>query len=173
MRCSSTVCPFQWVWGAFYRKGRSVEHMGPFSQVRPDEEVRLALWSTASHFGHPWSLLLRRLRVGALCWFRPEPPSLRDAEDCLGMTVVAVDRPNKWTHWSKWSYPHLFDQTNISLVDLVHPSCAHRRGGVLDQRCATGQVQPHLAGSAAPAGSVVPGGAVVPSSCGTLVPILS
>jgi hypothetical protein len=27
-----------------------------------------------------------------------EPPSLRDAEDCLGMTVVAVDRPYKWTH---------------------------------------------------------------------------
>jgi hypothetical protein len=27
-----------------------------------------------------------------------EPPSLRDAEDCLEMTVVAVDQPDKWTH---------------------------------------------------------------------------
>jgi hypothetical protein len=27
-----------------------------------------------------------------------EPPSLRDAEDCLGMTVVAVDQPERWTH---------------------------------------------------------------------------
>jgi hypothetical protein len=27
-----------------------------------------------------------------------EPPSLRDVEDCLGMRVVAVVRPDKWTH---------------------------------------------------------------------------
>jgi hypothetical protein len=26
-----------------------------------------------------------------------EPPLLRDAEDCLGMTVVVVDRLDKWT----------------------------------------------------------------------------
>jgi hypothetical protein len=32
--------------------------------------------------------------------FKPwdEPPSLGDAKDALGMTVVAVDRPEKWTH---------------------------------------------------------------------------
>jgi hypothetical protein len=32
----------------------------------------------------------------------PEPcdeqPSLRDAQNGLGMMVVAVDRPEKWTH---------------------------------------------------------------------------
>jgi hypothetical protein len=27
-----------------------------------------------------------------------EPPSLNDAQDGLGMTVVAVDRPERWTH---------------------------------------------------------------------------
>jgi hypothetical protein len=27
-----------------------------------------------------------------------EPPSLADAHDALGMTVVAVDRPERWTH---------------------------------------------------------------------------
>jgi hypothetical protein len=27
-----------------------------------------------------------------------EPPFLRDIEDFLGMTVVAVDRPERWTH---------------------------------------------------------------------------
>jgi hypothetical protein len=27
-----------------------------------------------------------------------EPPPLKDGEDCLGMTVMAVDRPDKWTH---------------------------------------------------------------------------
>jgi hypothetical protein len=27
-----------------------------------------------------------------------EPPSLGDAQDTLGMTVVAVDRPERWTH---------------------------------------------------------------------------
>jgi hypothetical protein len=27
-----------------------------------------------------------------------EPPSLSDAQDALGMTVVAVDRPERWTH---------------------------------------------------------------------------
>jgi hypothetical protein len=27
-----------------------------------------------------------------------EPPSLSDAQDGLGMTVVAVDRPERWTH---------------------------------------------------------------------------
>jgi hypothetical protein len=27
-----------------------------------------------------------------------EPPSLGDAQDALGMTVVAVDRPERWTH---------------------------------------------------------------------------
>jgi hypothetical protein len=29
---------------------------------------------------------------------RDAPPSLRDAQDGLGMTVVVVDRPEKWTH---------------------------------------------------------------------------
>jgi hypothetical protein len=27
-----------------------------------------------------------------------EPPSLGDAQDALGMTVVVVDRPERWTH---------------------------------------------------------------------------
>jgi hypothetical protein len=27
-----------------------------------------------------------------------EPPSLGDDQDALGMTVVAVDRPERWTH---------------------------------------------------------------------------
>jgi hypothetical protein len=27
-----------------------------------------------------------------------EPCSLGDAQDALGMTVVAVDRPERWTH---------------------------------------------------------------------------
>jgi hypothetical protein len=27
-----------------------------------------------------------------------EPPSLGDAKDGLGMTVVAVDQPGRWTH---------------------------------------------------------------------------
>jgi hypothetical protein len=27
-----------------------------------------------------------------------EPSSLGDAQDALGMTVVAVDRPERWTH---------------------------------------------------------------------------
>jgi TfoX/Sxy family transcriptional regulator of competence genes len=27
-----------------------------------------------------------------------EPPSLGDAQDALGMTVVAVDRSERWTH---------------------------------------------------------------------------
>jgi hypothetical protein len=27
-----------------------------------------------------------------------EPPLLRNAHDGLGMTVVVVDRPEKWTH---------------------------------------------------------------------------
>jgi hypothetical protein len=27
-----------------------------------------------------------------------EPPSLSDTQDGLGMTVVAVDRPKRWTH---------------------------------------------------------------------------
>jgi hypothetical protein len=27
-----------------------------------------------------------------------EPPSLGDSQDALGMTVVAVDRPERWTH---------------------------------------------------------------------------
>jgi hypothetical protein len=27
-----------------------------------------------------------------------EPPSLGDTQDGLGMTVVAVDRPERWTH---------------------------------------------------------------------------
>jgi hypothetical protein len=27
-----------------------------------------------------------------------EPPLLGDTQDCLGMTVVAVGRPEKWTH---------------------------------------------------------------------------
>jgi hypothetical protein len=75
MRCSSIVCPFQWVWGAFYRQGRSVKRVGLISQVRPDQGVRPALWSTAS---------------------------------------------------------------------LIHPSCASRRGGALDQARATGQGRPHL-----------------------------
>jgi hypothetical protein len=35
-------------------------------------------------------------RPSSMLW--DEPPSLRDAEDSLGMTVVAVDRPEKWTH---------------------------------------------------------------------------
>jgi hypothetical protein len=38
------------------------------------------------------------------------------------------------------------DQTDVSLVDLVHPSCVGGRGGVLDPRRATGQVRPHLLG---------------------------
>jgi hypothetical protein len=29
---------------------------------------------------------------------RDEPPLLSDAQDGLGMTVVAVDRPEWWTH---------------------------------------------------------------------------
>jgi hypothetical protein len=27
-----------------------------------------------------------------------EPPSLGDAQDFLGMTVMAVDQPERWTH---------------------------------------------------------------------------
>jgi hypothetical protein len=27
-----------------------------------------------------------------------EPPLLGDAQDALGMTVVVVDRPERWTH---------------------------------------------------------------------------
>jgi hypothetical protein len=27
-----------------------------------------------------------------------EPPSLGDAQDALGMMVVVVDRPERWTH---------------------------------------------------------------------------
>jgi hypothetical protein len=27
-----------------------------------------------------------------------EPPSLGDAQDALGMTVLAIDRPERWTH---------------------------------------------------------------------------
>jgi hypothetical protein len=65
---------------------------------------------------------------------------------------------------------------DISLVNIIHPSCARGRGGGLDQERGTGQVRPHLAGStaptrpAAPARPAVPGGSAVPSSCGTLVP---
>jgi hypothetical protein len=104
-----------------------------------------------------------------------EPPSLGDAQDCLGMTVVAVDRRERWTHLSKWSQLHPFDQTDVSFINLVHPSCAHGKGLDLGGR-GTGQVRPHLVAPAAPAGPVapvwlvVPGGAVVPGSCVTLVP---
>jgi hypothetical protein len=75
-----------------------------------------------------------------------ELPSLGDAQDCLGMTVVAVGRPEKWTHWSKWSQLHPFDQTNISLINLVHPSCARGEGLDWDQGRGTGQVRSHLPG---------------------------
>jgi hypothetical protein len=35
-------------------------------------------------------------RPTSMLW--DEPPSLRDAQDGLGMTVVAVDQLEKWTH---------------------------------------------------------------------------
>jgi hypothetical protein len=75
------------------------------------------------------------------------------------MTVVAVDRPERWTHWSKWSQLHPFDQTDVSLINLVHSSCACGEGSDWDRIRGTGQVRPHLAGPA------------VPGSCGTLVPL--
>jgi hypothetical protein len=75
-----------------------------------------------------------------------EPPSLGDAQHGLGMTVATVDRPERWTHWSKWSQHHLFDETNVSLINLVHPSCAHGKGSVWGQRHGTRQVRPHLLG---------------------------
>jgi hypothetical protein len=43
-------------------------------------------WGRPSRGGWPYSVLC------------DEPPSLRDTCDCLGMTVVAVDKPDKWTH---------------------------------------------------------------------------
>jgi hypothetical protein len=113
-------------------------------------------------------------RPTSMSW--DEPPSLRDAEDGLGMAVVVVDRPERWTHWSKWSQLHPFDQTDVSLTNLVHPSCARGRGSDWDWRCGTWQVQPHLAGLAAPprptapVGLSVAGGAAVVRLCGTLVP---
>jgi hypothetical protein len=69
MRCSSVVCPFQRVGGGIYRQERSIERVGPFSQVWSDQGVRPALWSTTSHLGRSWSLLLRWLRVGSLGQF--------------------------------------------------------------------------------------------------------
>jgi hypothetical protein len=68
----------------------------------------------------------RPSRYGQPTW--DEPPLLGDAQDCLGMTVVAVDRPERRTHWSKWLQLHPFGQSNISLINLVHPSCAREEG---------------------------------------------
>jgi hypothetical protein len=62
------------------------------------------------------------------------------------MTVVVVDWPERWTHWSKWSQLHPFDQTDISLVNLIHPSCAYWEGSVRDRGRGTGQGRPHLQG---------------------------
>jgi hypothetical protein len=52
--------------------------------------------------------VLASMAVGRCSWpsrcSRPtskpwdEPPSLGDAQDALGMMVVAVDRPERWTH---------------------------------------------------------------------------
>jgi hypothetical protein len=75
-----------------------------------------------------------------------ESPSLGDAQDALGMTVVAVDRPERWTHWSKWSQLRPFDQTDISLIDLVHPSCARGEGSVREWGRGTGQGRSYLPG---------------------------
>jgi hypothetical protein len=49
--------------------------------------------------------VLAGMAVGRCGWptSKPwdEPPSLGDAQDGLGMTVVAIDRPERWTHLSK------------------------------------------------------------------------
>jgi hypothetical protein len=194
MRCSSTVCPIQWVWGAFYRQERSVERVGPFSQVRPDQGVWPALWSTASRPGRSWSLLLRRLRVGSLGRFFSvwRLGGAAGPTPCREMNRLPSGTPRIALEWWLWqligrtsgpidpSDPTLIHsiKPTVSLVDLVLPSCARGRGGVLDQWCATGQVRPHLEGSAAPVGPaalawpVTPIRLVVPSPCGTLVPIL-
>jgi hypothetical protein len=82
-RCSCVVCPFQRVWGAFYRQGRSVERVGPISQVRPDQGVQPALWSTVSRLCCSWSLLLRQLSVGSLGRF------------WAGTTVGRCGRPSR------------------------------------------------------------------------------
>jgi hypothetical protein len=46
--------------------------------------------------------VLAGMAVGRCGWptFKPwdEPPSLGDAPDALGMTVVVVDQPERWTH---------------------------------------------------------------------------
>jgi hypothetical protein len=55
------------------------------------------------------------------------------------MTVVAVDWLERWTHWSKWSQLHSFDQTDVSLTNLVYPSCARREGSDWDRRRGTGR----------------------------------
>jgi hypothetical protein len=93
-----------------------------------------------------------------------EPASLGDTHDGLGMTIVVVDRPQRWTHWSKWSQLHQFDQTDVSLINLIHPSCARGEGNVWDRVRGTRKVWPHLAGP------TVPGGAAMPGSCGMSVP---
>jgi hypothetical protein len=187
MRCSSAVCSFERVWGAFYRQGRSVERVGPFSQVLPDEEVRLAQWPTASHFGRPWSLLLRRLTVGALCRFRPVwwlggasgPLGVAGPPLCHGMNRLHSGTLRIALEWGLW---RLFGRTS----GPINPSRSNRRflgrsrSSKLcrrERRC-VGPEACHGAGAAAPArptaptGLAVPGGAAVPSPCGTLVPIL-
>jgi hypothetical protein len=129
MRCASAVSQFQRVWGAFYRQGRSIERVGQISQVRPDQGVRPALCSTASRLGHPWSLLQRRLRVGALGRFRP-PRRLGDAVGPLGAVGPTPCRVMNWlrsrTHrialeWRLW---RLIGRTSGS-IDPSDPNLIH------------------------------------------------
>jgi hypothetical protein len=109
-RCSSVVCPFQLVWGAFYRQGRLVERVGPISQVRLDQGVQPAMWSTASCLGHPWSLLLRRLRVGSLGRFCPTrhlggaagPLGAAGPPPCHVMNLLRSGMPRIALEWWLW-----------------------------------------------------------------------
>jgi hypothetical protein len=119
-------------WGSFYRQVRSVERMGPFSQVRPDEEVQKALWSTASRLGRPWSLLLRQLRVSALGRFRPVwrlggaagPLGATDPPLCRGMNRLRSGTLRMALEWRLWwligrrSGP--IDQSDPNLIHSIN-----------------------------------------------------
>jgi hypothetical protein len=180
MRCSSVVCVFQRVWGTFYRQGRSVERVGPISQVRPDQGVRPALWSAASRLGCSCSLLLRRLRVGSLGRFRPvwRLGGAVAHTPCRVMNRLRSGMPRIAWEWQLWwligrtsgpidpSDPNLIHSIklafpwSISIIQVVP----------VERRC-IGPGTSHRAGVAAPARVAAPGSAAVPSPCGMLVPI--
>jgi hypothetical protein len=89
-----------------------------------------------------------------------ELPSLGDAQDALGMRVVAIDRSERWT----------------PLIQVITISSIRSNQRFLDQSrssklCTQGR---KCSGARTwhGAGPAVPGGAAVPGSCGMLAPFL-